>query len=322
VDIAAVRPTRDGAELDASIALARDQTTLRLLAVPVAQAPVDRQVTVYLDPRYPISGADWRSARGIFDQLSAELAIRHYSQQVRATGTPGLATLLHDLPEARSRAVVIMTGVLPYEIFSRNSDLISPWVSAGGLLIWGGAPIGYYSGHPDEGLDSNDARTNLRDLGPALLLGLQTPLPGYVPRREAAARSMLGSALGLNYRSTSYGIPSSIEGARGTTLLGWADRSYSSITNFPMGKGNIIVFGGDIFNEAVVAHDLTRIMVAHVLEAAGPISFQDVNAYGSARRVTVKKHLPGLTDGAVFVTAFDPSDDGVFMATFLRQVSP
>ena len=311
----------NSSDLHATVAVARDEEGLRILAVPVARRPVDRRVTVYLDPVYPMSGSDLRTTQGIYDHLSAELDIRRYPEPVSTTDAAGLAALLSNVNAAPFNAIVVTTGVFPFNVFSRSVDLVTPWVRAGGLLVWGGAPIGYYSGHPGLALDPSDAGTNLRDLGPSLLLGPQTTVLHYVPGREAPVSTTIATALGLEYRGTSAGIRSADVGSRGATLLGWADGSFSSITYFPTGKGGLLVFGGDVFDEVILAHDLTLTLMSHVLDASSALAYQDVYR-PSTTQSPVTMHIPGLIDGAVFVTAFDPSEQGVFLTSSYREVVP
>lgn len=319
VQVGEVAAMGGGTQVTGSVSLASDENGVRLLAVPVSTTPVDRQVTIYIDPRYPMSGSDLRTTQGVFDHLSAELAIRRYPHPVTSTDATGLRNLFDDIGQASSRAVVVTTGVLPATVFSRQVDLVKPWVDAGGLLIWGGAPIGYYSGRPGGVLDPADSRANLRDLGPVLLLGPGTVNVHYAPGRQAAVPSAIASALDLEYRSTSGGVLAAAVGTAGATILGWADDFYSSLTSFGVGRGTILVFGGDIFDEVAVAHDLTLVLMTNVLDASGPLAYRDVSGHASA--VTpFRLSVPGVAAGLLSIAAFDPAPEGVYLSTTVRRV--
>src|SRR5260370_14545160 len=189
---------------------------------------------VYDDTPFPAADVGPTVPQGIFDHLSAELAARHYAPPVVAVSAEGLAGVLSDVARAPGRVVVTMTGVLPANVFSRDTDLVSPWVQAGGVAVWGGGAIGFWSGRSGQPLSSDDA---LGGAGTQRLLGSSVvPYPTAFGR-QGDAQSAYGSALNLAYNFTGSCVLLRSITAHVGLDLGWDSRQLTSIAYLPRGPG-------------------------------------------------------------------------------------
>lgn len=305
-----------GSSLDARLHLSIGgvETKIRLVALPITETLTDRAIAVFDDPAYAVSGSDRRTIRGVFDNLSGELRIRGYGEVITDVGEAGLVQILRNTLDAHQNIVVITSGAFPGEVFSRQADLVTPWLSAGGILFWGGGPIGYYGLRRGQPLNPDDPTFNRRDDGPARLLGagaVSLPATSY---RLAADRTSIGEALDLQYRGTAFAVRVVSANTVPFRALGWVDGVHSSITSVPKGSGYIVDFGGEVFDELPVAHDITAIILSNVLTLAGTVAFADVNATSIGADGTVKLHLntPASTV-RVLIVAYDPEPDGVYL---------
>lgn len=128
---------------------------ISLAALPVTTAVAVRSVDVYLDQSYPVVETSPQTMRGVWDQLSGQLRLVGYHGSVRAVDASQLETVLDNTADARSTAIVDMSGILPDMVFSTHHDLVKPWIEGGGTLFWGGPPIGQLTGQ--HGQPSNAA---------------------------------------------------------------------------------------------------------------------------------------------------------------------
>src|ERR1700730_18082456 len=143
---------------------------MRLVAFPVLGPPARSNVVVFVDPRFPGPDSTPRGVQGVYDHLSAELRVRRDPRSVDAVNLAGLEAILADQTNAAERIIVMMTGSWPASVYSRSVDQVTPWVRAGGTLIWGGDAIGYYSVHASTIFDPSD-HASRRDPGPPAFLG-------------------------------------------------------------------------------------------------------------------------------------------------------
>src|SRR5207248_1704651 len=100
-----------------------------------------RAVYVYDDLKFPSAGVGPTAVQGIFDHLAGELLAHNYPAPVAELTATNLLQVLKATGRAASTTIVLMTGVLPANVFSPNIDYLSPWVRAGGLAVWGGGTI-------------------------------------------------------------------------------------------------------------------------------------------------------------------------------------
>jgi len=314
VHIDSVISSGSSTQLRVTIRPGPGQSTVRLVAFPVNGVTPARTLEVVVDGQYPGPDSDLRTIQGVFDHLSADLRARGDARSVNEIDVPHLDSILRDLGSARSTAVVMTAGVMPTEVYSKHADILTPWLHAGGMLIWSGDAIGYYSEDPTTTFHST-APNSLFDPGPAGILGSGIVQLGDVSGRVAAAPTDVARALGLRFDSTVIGLNL---GVVGTTPLGFTGDGLSSITDVAVGAGNVLVLGGDSYDEQLISHDVLLILMSHVLDDSGSIVYLDVPAErASAGPVVWQPAVPLQSGQSLILDAFDPSDEGV---AFISQV--
>src|SRR5207249_4387637 len=171
-------------------------------------------------------------------------------------------------------AIVTMTGVLPSMAFSRGTDLLTPWVRAGGLLVWGGATIGYYSGVENQKIQTSPSPNgpSLRERGADLILGTGIATFPWEAGRTATQQSEISAALGIEYQLASGRIKIGAVAARGGNVLGWYDNKYSSVSYLPSGAGGFLIFGGEVRDAASLSRDVAQLLVSGVMYGSGEIA--------------------------------------------------
>src|SRR6185503_1659707 len=113
-----------------------------------------------------------------------------------------LVRLLHDVAAARRTTLVMMAGVFPAAVFSTTTDLVGPWMRAGGRLIWGGPAPGLWSAQPHRALIRGPGSDSAGQRGVTRLLGAGFLAGPPDPRRFAEAPTPYSSALALSYQET------------------------------------------------------------------------------------------------------------------------
>lgn len=289
---------------------------IRLVAFPLTREPSEaRDVMIFDDLGYPNANIGPTAAQGIYDHVSGELKVRKYRGLVAAVTATTLRDVLADTGLASQRIVVLMSGVLPSTVFSRAKDLVSPWVKAGGIVVWGGATIGYWSGTPGHLLGPANI---VSEPGTERLLGkgvIQYPTrfgdQGTVP-------TDIASALDITYRYAGVGVLRVPVLARGGLTLGWYAGKFSSVSFLPVGLGGYLIFGGEIPDEAPVAVDLVRILMSGAIYGSGQVAYQDIDLSSLLSGSSIVWRLPfSFPKSGVEIAAFDPGPDAVFFSTQL-----
>ncbi|MGN1045195.1 MAG: hypothetical protein ACI4Q9_04485 [Candidatus Methanomethylophilaceae archaeon] len=142
----------------------------------------------------------------------------------------GLSALMSDTSSADGKAVIVMSGILPDTVKTDDSnDVVTDWISAGGILYWNGPAIGAYREYGGEVLESvpvipsemyNDASSG-------------TPHDGLEYSDVASDFTFTFDRIERGFRSD---YPSS-------RVFGASDGTYSSYSVVRMGSGDLHVFG-------------------------------------------------------------------------------
>ncbi len=311
VSVTRVTATAQGMTVALRLARAPGEERLRIIGVPLSATPSRRDIVVYDDLSYPIAGSTSGSVLGVYNHVAAELAIRHAPFSVTDTDAVGLARLLGNIAQADQHIVVITTGAFPSTVLGTGRNLVRPWLEAGGTLVWGGDAIGYYSANRGEplGLGIADPMAD----GPRLVLGVDALSFPDAHLREGNYPSPIAQALGIEYRQTAAGVDLARVSDTGATAMGWQTGTISSIARVPTGRGRALVFGGEVYDETVLAHDLVRILMSDALDASGPLmaTTVDLTRISSNGLVQVDVPLPPGTPRAT-IAAFDDHPEGTF----------
>lgn len=313
VTVKAIDSTDRASSLDLSITHGPADSTIRLVAFPLSDRSTrQRSIFVFDDSDYSTANVDQAAGDVVLYHLAGELALRHYSAAISGLTANGLRDVLVATDEASSRTVVMMTGVWPASVFSRSLDLVTPWVRSGGLVVWGGATIGYWSATAGQPL-SLSTKFDYGESGTQLLLGKGVAVYPWVNQRVGTVRSDFATALDISYKSASAGILRDSATPRGGLSLGWYSGQYSSVTYVPLGTGGYLLFGGEIIDPESVSRDLLEVVLSGALAAAGPVAERDVQLNGTAVTSDQRWDLPfGRTNAGIMFIAFDPNPDGTF----------
>jgi hypothetical protein len=291
----------------------RYQQPIRLVAFPISSIPQQRPaIYIYNDAGFPSAGVAGTAVQGVFDHLSGELAVHGYAAPVSAVSARQLVDVFKAANAASRSIVVMMTGVFPSSVFSARVDLVSPWVEAGGILVWAGGAIGYWSADTARTLSPSNI---LGEAGTARLLGTGIVKYPTVFGRIGDVPTSLASALDLSYRFTGVGVQRDPVIARGGRTLGWYSGQFSSISYMPRGRGGFLVFGGEVPDESSISVDLARILLARAIYAAGSVATKEVNLSQLPSAAVLDWTLPFVSGRMrIMFLAFDPSPDSVYFS--------
>lgn len=290
---------------------------LRLVSFPTARSQVPSTVDIYVDRSYPVVGTTPDAVAAIANSMSSDLRLRGYRGAVHQINAAGLRQLLEDRTSAASTALVDMSGILPATVFSASTDLVSPWLDAGGTIYWGGEPIGYFSGQSGQGDNQPSYPGSLGGNGVAHFFDpvrISAPLPQ--PYTMGAVPSGTARAMSLRFRFNAL-APTLAPASPAVTPVGWTSQSRSSITEISEGKGQLVMLGGLIYNQRLVAPDLELLVLSGITWSQGPISSVNVPRHVVDQGGVVRWSVPGTGSSRQVVLAFDPTDAGI---VFVRTV--
>jgi len=235
---------------------------VRLAAYPVSSRPVVRRVLVYWSPTHPDSGAVNATVLGTTQTLQNLVK----KTPITVVGAHRLAQALRRTRLAAGSLLLDAAGTLPKTVWgSVNSDLLTRWIKAGGILAFAGNIPGYYAVSSGPLLVTRHGKVGL---APSVeVLGSSQLLPSGVidgldtwtqPPYEQS--SVWARALGLEYSQGE--IPISIKGvlADNGSSLGLVDgRGQTSEAFVPLGVGGILAFAG-VDLPGTIAHDVARLI--------------------------------------------------------------
>ena len=194
-----------------------------------------REVLVYQDESY-------ESYVGKSDEdeklklLSSHL--KYMGKDYRIIDADGLKALMSDTSNASRYDVVVFSGALPCNVYSKSVDLVSGWMAAGGIIDWfSESRFGYYSAplcedfvdwETDQPLESNPFGLHYYD-------GVQ----------HADVRSEISDLLGITQNIVDFHAV--IGDSDSIVNLGYVseDGRYS-VAYAKFGAGGIVISGGDL----------------------------------------------------------------------------
>ncbi len=119
-------PTATGTRLQLSVHPGPGQSTVRVIAFPIARYSPACSLDVVVDPAYPGPDSTPRAIQGIFDHVTAELRLRGDQRPINEIDVPSLVKVLNDTSTASGTCVVMSAGVMPADVFSRRVDRTHP----------------------------------------------------------------------------------------------------------------------------------------------------------------------------------------------------
>ena len=253
-------------------------------AVPMA--PRLWRVITYDDPRFARGrGMSDRFANGLAGHVRAALAYRGIDVDVYRVDALGLDNWL--LADPRGVCVVIPGGILPDGVRSPGRDALHRFVVKGGLVIWAGAPFdAFYSSMGTGGAPPTIHGPDV-SAWPQLFAPRGPIFANADPRspqlRFAARAAPLQAATGLTFTATTFSVDARrLTSAGGSALAYIDDRGDSSVSELPIGRGRVVIFGdafdGELQAAAAIAQviatgawfDPRGLHVAAVVDASHP----------------------------------------------------
>lgn len=138
--------------------------------------------------------------------------------------------------------VIFVTGSLPAEIYGNDSSLLIDWLSAGGVIYWGGGPIGKYVSY------SVDDELEIMQDYDLLLFGEEDVVRDSNSKKfnRNLEGNELANIMYMLFNECTYGIDNS--SLENSLDFGFAYEQFKSVTltKFHDGAGMIVVFGGSI----------------------------------------------------------------------------
>ena len=284
-----------------------DENSLRILSFPLASPVRPRRIAVVVDPHMPLGATTLEDESGVFDNLRAEMELRGYPGSVQLITASTLVRLMADGSSAEGTAVVDTTGVLPTQVLGPRQNLLVPWLQKGGVLYWGGGPIGLW--HADAG----QAKPVTWSQGPESVLG---PAAGerVAILRQGSEPTPIAKDLGIQYQDTSFSPSADTAVGEGAALLGYVDAGRSSLTDFAIGAGRLVLFGGLMYANGEVASDIALLQMSGVPYASGPIGVSSLPLRGRSLRWTTES--PGTARPWQRLVVFDPRLSGIAFSGF------
>ena len=219
----------------------------------------DPTVLVFADPAFHPLYANPNDVYGIGVRVGDYLEWLGTGDKVEFITAAELPKALSDHPMAY--LLMVGTGVIPDSVFSNSSAELVRWIQGGGVLIWGGGPLGYLEGHPTSG---GFDYSNLYWAGQERLVGFPLtdnsslssgPLPtGGIPYPYGQSPSSLAQALGLSYSATIDGANVSELTSHNGVDLGYISAAetggtyLTSLAWTPVMKGGVFYFGGAVYS--------------------------------------------------------------------------
>ncbi len=231
----------------------------------------NRSIYFYYDESYPFLGTSPGNSFGVYNHLLAELQQKHIAAEVKIVDSSQLPAVM-----AQPDSVVIMSsGVLPDTIYSKNTNLVSPWLKSGGILVWAGDGLGYYFGTKNGAITSDTGPNSIGWSGQRALLGANYLEGDYIPRSEDSVGTLptfLASALGTRSKFTQTGAFVSALALGDSLDLGYnynfPSTTRTSLSSVKVGQGAVYLFGSVVLNrEADIAWDISQLIVSDIADA-------------------------------------------------------
>jgi hypothetical protein len=243
----------------------------KILLIPVTEEPTsDMPICFFYDPSYPAIGTDWERFHMLWSNLNREMFLRNFKGEIGLVSAKELENLMSNKEKV---IVIIGSGALPANVFSRDKNLVTPWLDSGGILLWFGWPPGYYTvyeGQVDNESFSSLPQHLLQEGVNRLGLGdFVKTNPFAFPLETADNSSLLSNLLEINYNLIQYGLLTD-RLPQDDLILGktGGNPSKSSVSVVPVGMGKIVVFGFFVLGSYILnGPELSARDIAQILDS-------------------------------------------------------
>jgi hypothetical protein len=295
----------------------------------------------FLDSSYRVQFGDLVDATAVLDGVQSDLSAVHSATSLTAITGSEMPSILASHPTAA--LVIAEFGVLPSTVFSNSTNLLTPWIAAGGTLIWAGGPLGYYSVLPD--VPAPPSGCSPCWLGQQQILGyplvdpsadrfqsypsVETPLIADQP-------TAIASALGLQYNGTPFAANVSELDRHGGFAIGdLTDPATdgqirspvtTSLAYIPLGLGRIYYFGGaEDAGPATIPRegprlisDIFTLLTVPYMPVPGIVLSDEANLPGDGTTAEFTLATANWTEGVILVVYAQTS--GVDLSLFSQTL--
>jgi hypothetical protein len=237
-------------------------------------------VYFYYDPDYQLAEVTAKQIDVLLTQLIYNLEVRSYDAEVKVINAEELRQLVLNNETAANSILVVATGALPDTVYTREFNLVKPWVENGGTLHWITSQFGYYSAEKCSEKINFTAPRHPRDEGADKFLNIEKALV-YNPRGTMATiKSRYSQALSITYASIFVPLSLSTISKLHGKILGLMDmtdgKESASIASVSVGKGVVVVWGGETTTRGYlqVARDLAQIICSDIVEKERLIGYK------------------------------------------------
>jgi hypothetical protein len=247
---------------------------------------------VYYDSSYQQSAAaDDSEILPLIDLLVSEIDTTGYNVDVEVIDAKGLANLLRQEP-ANDSALIVPTGAFPDTVYTKDINIVKPWIIDGGTLFWIGSNFGYFSSQmKTSNLDDTDL-SHPKHNGTVDFFGRQV-IGENSWNATAQYESQYSDTLSLDYSSVARAVSVGAVKSYGGLVLGKTSDSYTSIANIPLGLGRIVIFGGMMngpgyassSDQLTIAKDILQIMKSGALTTKGVILSESITLGANEEKV-------------------------------------
>ena len=284
---------------------------LRVVLMPILQPITEKPIYVYYDENYPSSFVSRLSWIGFVGHLLPSLTLRGYSGTVEIVNAQRLRqVMLNDTDSV----IIIPSGVFPDTVYSQNDSLVGQYLKSGGTLFWMGDAFAFYSGHFQGHLTSSEENPGWE---------AQNSILGFTlfnssSQIEANLSSPLSYALDLNYPGIRFGAFINQTLASNGLVLGKVNDDRTSIAAVPVGKGFLVLFGGEVgltrteTGEDVVADDVAKILLSNVLQSNGQTVVATINRENITNE-TLTLQVPKTTFKGMFFLVYSTDNYSYFL---------
>jgi hypothetical protein len=305
---------------------------MKILLIPVDEEPAsDVPIHVFYDPTYPAIGTSWDIVHMLWDNLKREMLLRGFKGKIDLVS----AKEMEDLMVKKERDVfIVASGSFPSNVFSKDTDLVTPWLESGGILVWFGWPPGYYTvnqGQVENAtfclLPQNPFEEGVDRLGLGDLVTIN-PFNGTLEVAEDP--SYFSNLLDINYNLIQYGLLTDSLPQQDMVLgMIGGNPSKSSVSVISVGTGKIIVFGFFVLDSYILngpelsGRDVAQILDSGIIYASKslmPVYQEHQLSIGESLNDKIELNTDSSIDGTVvYVYSTTTSNSYLFYSEFVSN---
>lgn len=218
----------------------------------------------YDDARYARGrGMSDRFANGLPVHLAAALAYRGVDATTARVDADGLREIFDGA--ARGVCVIVPGGILPGTVRAKGRDAMRSFLMRGGTVMWAGAPFDLF--YSTQGIDPAAPLISAADPSSwPRLYSKSGPLDARdrldsPPLRHGTVAAPLDRATGLIYDATTFDVDARRLGAIGGSPLAYVDADGgSSVSQLPIGRGRVVIFGDAFPDEMEAAREIAQVV--------------------------------------------------------------